>query len=271
MNTEATSHRQFFDKVLGECEAGHTRDAVLMLSGMLDVSLGQPGAVTTLRQEFAAHPLNQVVSSAPRPTGHQTQTALTGRSRCLHDAVSRLGFSRGLAARAELGARAVELAWQRGEQIALLDCGELGELERLRGNAIDNIAMAHEERATEDWLRSQFGLAAPGPKPRYDLILATGWADDCDTDELAKRLGTAMRWLAPKGSLLLSAFVPGHLGAGWQAICLRRDLVCHAEFDLARAAALAGFGLSQFRDSSGSLIWAELKIAVPNGTKRGAA
>lgn len=244
MEQTLTSHRQFFDRVLGECEAGHTGEAVLMLSGMLDTALGSGQRLAALRREFAAHPLSRICATA----------SPVGWNRRLRAAVARLGFARGLESRRELGARTIERAWQAGKQIALIGCGERGELDRLRGQALDNIALEH----SDPLLARKLGLSLPVPGRRFDLIVATGLADRTAAAALAGQVAMLGEKLAPAGSLFLSAFVPEHLGWGWQAVCLGRDLHCHDEVGLGAAAAAADLAITQFRDSSASLIWAEL-------------
>ena len=246
MEQTLTSHRPFFDRVLGEYEAGHAGEAALMLSGMLDAALGQGERLGQLRRDFAGHPLSALCGMAAKPGNH------------LGEVVARLGFARGLNTRRDLGATAIEQAWQGGKQVLLADCGELGELARLRGLALDNFALEYSDPVQRAGLVSRFGLTAPVQGQRFDLILATGWADHCDPAELARRVDAIAARLAPAGRLLLSAFVPGHLGWGWQAVCMGRDLHCHDEDSLALVAANAGLTINQFRDGSGSLIWAEL-------------
>ncbi len=246
MEQTLTSHRPFFDQVLGEYEAGHAGEAALMLSGMLDAALGQGERLGQLRRDFAGHPLSALCKLAAKPGNR------------LGEAVARLGFARGLNTRRDLGAAAIEQAWQSGKQVLLADCGERGELARLRGRALDNFALDHGDPVHRTALAGRFGLTAPAPEQRFDLILATGWADYCGTTELARRVEQAATRLAPAGRLLLSAFVPGHLGWGWQAVCMGRDLHCHDEDSLADLAENAGLTINQFRDGSGSLIWAEL-------------
>jgi hypothetical protein len=259
LTAPATGHGHFFDRVLGECEAGHTREAVLMLSGMLDTALGGGIGLAALRREFAGHPLSAMCAAAKAGAG--------GWNRRLAEAVSRLAFARGLQSRRELGARAIEQAWQGGKRIALIGCGELGELDRLCGQALDNIALEHGDPA----LAGKLGLAAPAPDQRFDLIAATSLADSTAPAALAKGIARLGERLAPSGSLLLSAFVPGHLGWGWQAVCHGRDLHCHAEPALAAAAAEAGLTITQFRDGSGSLNWAELQKTGALSLARGIA
>lgn len=246
MEQALQSHQQFFDRVLGEYEAGHAGNAVLMLSGMLDAALGRGERLGELRRTFAAHPLGAMCSLA------------TKSDNGLGDSVARLGFARGLAARRELGAQAIERAWQAGKQVLLLDCGERGELVRLKGRELENISAEHSQPDQHATLVSRYGLAAADPEHRFDLIVATAWPDGCSPEELAARITRATTRLSPDGRLLLSAFVPGHLGWGWQAVCMGRELHCHDEASLAAAAAQAGLAINQFRDGSGSLIWAEL-------------
>lgn len=257
MKQALISHRTFFDRVLGEYEAGHPEEAALMLSGMLDAVLGQGERLSKLRREFFSHPLASLCLVAAKPGNR------------LGDAVSRLGFARGLLARRELGAQAIEQTWMGGRQILISDCGERGELRRLNGRALDNVVLEHADPLQENALRDRFGLSAAEPGQRFDLIVATSWADNCKPSELGSQVERAAERLSPTGRLLLSAFVPGHLGWGWQAVCMGRDLHCHDEQGLAAVAAKAGLAINQFRDGSGSLIWAELQKTGAESPTRG--
>ena len=197
MEQTLQSHQQFFDRVLGEYEAGHAGNAVLMLSGMLDAALGRGERLAELRRTFAAHPLGTMCSLA----------AKSGNG--LGDSVARLGFARGLAARRELGAQAIELAWQAGKRVLLFDCGERGELVRLKGRELENISVEHGQPNQQAVLASRYGLVAPKPERRFDLILATTWPDDCAPEELATRITHA--------ATRLSAAEPRSTGTIWPA------------------------------------------------------
>lgn len=252
---------QFLDQVFGEIEAGRAEAGVLLLAGLLDAA--QPGSpeVAALRKLLAAHPLRRYLDAEPR-------------SPALSAALAQLGFIRGLSTRSALSASAIEHAWQQGKWIALLDCGEADELVRLSGRNLDDLLAAHRDAGATTRLRQSCGpslrIADPAPdvlgKDCFDLIVATGWPDRLPAEALAEQLTALTGNLAPAGRLLLSSFVPGHLGWGWQTICLGRDLHCHDEVALARCASHAGLAATQFRDPSGSLIWAELRTQTPSTT-----
>jgi hypothetical protein len=254
------------DQVVTEFEAGRAAGAVLLLAGMLDAVATDPAEVAAWRELIAEHPVSGFIGrQSPALLARPALDALGAWPRQLHAAVGSLGFVRGLKARRELGARAAEAAWQQGQRIALFECGELGELDRLRGRALDNVVLIHRERGSAAAIAAAhvppLTILAPheAADQRFDLLLLG--ADDCSATDLALRLTAGAAMLAPGGSLLLSAFAPGHLGAGWQAVCMGRDLNCHDEPSLSAAARSAGLAIVQYRDSSGSLIWAALHHA----------
>lgn len=276
---EATSlHTQLqLDQVVGEFEAGRIAQGVLLLAGMLDTAADGAERIQALRDVLASHPLRRFLSADPAlhlaATNMPQALALiasgampTGLSRCgdeVFRAVAGLGFARGLQERRALGAAALEPAWRRGERIALIDCGELGELDRLHGTALDNIALRHSDAAVAAMLQQQHGLSDFSPAgARLDLVLASGVADLRSAAELIQWLIAIAARLAPQGVLYLSSFTPGHLGCGWQTACLGRDLVCHDETGLERCAASAGLTIRHMRGASGSLIWGELRHAA---------
>ncbi len=276
---EATSlhTRLQLDQVVGEFEAGRIAQAVLLLAGMLDTAADGADRIGALRDVLASHPLRRFLSADPAfqlaATNLPQALALiasgaapAGLSRCgdeVFRAVAGLGFARGLQERRALGAAAIEPAWRRGERIALIDCGELGELDRLHRTALDNIALRHSDAAVAALLQQQHGLSDfSAPDARFDVVLASSVADLRSAAELTRWLIVLAARLAPQGVLYLSSFTPGHLGFGWQAVCLGRDLVCHDETGLERCAASAGLTVRHMRGASGSLIWGELRHAA---------
>lgn len=258
---------QLLDQVVCEFESGRIGEAVLLLAGMLDAAATSPDEIAIWRHQIARHPAGRFLGhqdaarlADPAPAG------LSAWERQLHAAVSQLGFARGLKARRELGARAIETAWQSGQRIALLDCGDLGELDRLRGRPLENIVLVHSDRQRAEGIASAHvpPLTILDPAAvqgrRFDLLLAS--ADRWSLDELAARLTAAAALLAPGASLLISAFAPGHLGAGWQAVCIGEASECHDENSLTTAARAADLAITHCRDSSGSLVWAVLQQAA---------
>lgn len=283
---EATSlhTRLQLDQVVGEFEAGRIAQGVLLLAGMLDAAADGAGRIQALRDVLTSHPLSRFLSADPALQLASTNlpqalaliasgTVPAGLSRCgdeVFRAVAGLGFARGLQERRALGAAVIEPAWRRGEQIALIDCGELGELDRLRGTALDNISVRHNDAAVGALLQQQHGLSKSGtPDVRFDAVLASSVADLRSAAELTQWLVAHAAQLTPQGVLYLSCFAPGHLGFGWQTACLARDLVCHDETTLERCAASAGLTIRHMRGASGSLIWAELRHAAAPALQSG--
>ncbi|HQV02172.1 MULTISPECIES: hypothetical protein [unclassified Novosphingobium] len=267
MNFQSLRSLQLLDQVVGQFETGRTAEAVLLLAGMLDSAVTGPEAAEAWRRLLAGHPVSRFLgSSDPRLLADPDPQGISAWERQLHAAQSQLGFVRGLSTRRELGAKAVETAWQKGQQIALLECGELGELDRLRGLAVDNVTLVQRDRRRGEAIAARHAppLRVLNPAEaqglQFDLLLAT--ADSLAAADLANQLSAYAGLLTPGASLLISAFVPGHLGAGWQAVCLGRELECHDETSLIAAARAAGLTISPYRDSSGSMIWAVLQSAA---------
>lgn len=264
------------DQVVSELESGRVTSAVLTLAGMLDAVATGPEEIAACRSLIASHPIRRFLDrSSVGALARCNPAGLSVWERQLHSAVGQLGFVRGLKARRELGARAVEAAWRRGKRIALLDCGELGELDQLNGHALDNVALVHRDRRGAEAIAAGHGPSLTildwevALTQRFDLLLASGWADDCGAEVLNRRFRCVTAVLAPGGTLLLSSFAPGHLSAGWQAVCLGRDLHCHSETSLTAAARAAGLAITHYWDSSGSLIWAAFHHAPATGTIKG--
>lgn len=234
-----------FDQILGEIAAGRSERGILQLSGMLDAMVAEGLDQAAIRAGLLAHPLGQALND---PQAAQ--------------AAASLGFVEAGQTRAALARDTLEQAWQRGERcLVFSDCGG-AELERLAGRDLSNLALAPAHRTNPALFP-----ALAGSEP-FDLILAAGLADRLSAAELAQFVSTAAYRLAPQGRLVMSTFVPGHLGSGWQAICFGRTVECHAEAALTEAAARADLSARLFRDASGCLIWAELN-RTEISTKKG--
>jgi hypothetical protein len=272
LNTEL-----LLDQLVGEFEAGRIGQGVLLLAGMLDGAAENAAGIALARAALAQHPLRHFLhadpavqlaaSDLPRALALIASGVIpSGLSRCGTEtfrAVGGLGFAQGLQERRSFGADALAPAWRRGERIALIDCGELGELDPLRGTALDNVTLCHSDPVVLAALRQEHGLTAAAlPDHTFDVMLAASAADQLDPGALTDRLSDLATRLAPGGVLYLSSFAPGHLGFGWQTVCLGRDLVCHDETTLERCAASAGLMIRHMRGASGSLIWGELRHAA---------
>ncbi len=279
LNTEL-----LLDQLVGEFEAGRIGQGVLLLAGMLDGAAENAVGIALARAALAQHPLRHFLGADPavQLAASDLPRALaliahdvvpSGLSRCGAEtfrAVSGLGFAQGLQERRTFGAEAIEPAWRRGERIALIDCGELGELDRLRSTALDNVTLCHSDPAVLAALTQEHGLTAAALSDQtFDVVLVASVADQLDGGALAERLSELAARLAPGGVLYLSSFAPGHLGFGWQTVCLGRDLVCHDETTLERCAASAGLTIRHMRGASGSLIWAELRHAAAQQSQSG--
>ncbi|MFM5908205.1 MAG: hypothetical protein ACKOPO_11580 [Novosphingobium sp.] len=142
----------------------------------------------------------------------------------------RLGIARALDARDELTNATLVQARRRGERCLVLDKG--------RGAN----ALIHAGRQS------------------FDLILATTLPDAMSEGRLARGMARAADRLASGGRLVISAFLPGHLGCGWHSIWLGKPVHRHAPEALTRAARAAGFDARLFHDASDCLVWADLRL-----------
>jgi SAM-dependent methyltransferase len=142
----------------------------------------------------------------------------------------RLGIAQALSAREELARATLRQARQRGERCLVVDAPA-------RANAL-----IHAGRES------------------FDLILAANLPDGQCESRLARSMGKAARRLVRGGRLVISAFLPGHLGCGWHSIWLARPVHRHAPDTLSRAAQAAGFEARLFHDASDCLVWADLRL-----------
>ncbi len=259
--TSTANNHLLLDHLLCEIQAGHASDAILMFAGMLDACTARLSDIAIWRQNLANHPARLFLQevAAVKDQGAEQSCALTllsqtdlpkdtmTRVSCLHHTLSKLGSVRGLQARLALSQQTIDNAWQQGKNIALFGCGTLGEIDHISGHDHSNVFV---DQGNGKWNHGH---------PAFDLILANSIADDLSSDELAARLAELAKQLNSNGRLIISAFAPGHLGQGWQQICLSRELVCHDEAILEAAAQCANLSIKTFRDASNSLIWAELR------------
>lgn len=232
MTQYATTPHILYDHVLDEIEAGRDAAAILLLAGMLDAAATEAVRAEHWRSALLEHPLYKFITKRSVQDG----------------AMAQLGFSRGLMARVELGRNAIEAAWKRGRDILLFQCGDAGELDGLHDHERGNIEIETRDIATA--------------ATNHDLILASNIADQLSHDQLSELIAQARKRLNPDGALILSSFVPGHIGGGLRQICTGQILHCHDENALAEAATTAGFSISNFRDASNCLIWAQLRVAT---------
>ena len=255
------AHNALLDSLLGEVEAGRAGHAVLLLAGMLDASLGQAQdetALTGWRTALRLHPIAQFLAPMAAEAGDAArrrrilamlaqdslppETAI-GIQR-LHAAMAPIGFVRALQARLMLARQSLTQAWQAGRSVAIIGDSE-AEMAALMGLDTANITVAADY--------------ADLPEQRFDLILAHALPDDAVQRDMTRAAAHLAPHLELGGTLSMSAFVPAHLGMGWQAACLGRAPYCHDEAGFAAVSAIAGLSLTHRRDVSNALIWADMR------------
>ena len=220
-----------------------------MLAGALDGIVAAGGDAAKWRDGLLRHPLASLIgdlsSGSKLAHGHTIAENGVGAD-ALSASIADLGFSRALAARHDLAVDAVRKAWAAGQSIWLADAASDALLEDLDGRNTDNITSSLQK-----W--------DGGEDKPFDLIVAIGTVEDLSQSALEARLRTIRAATAPTGTVLLSSFVPGHSGQGWQMICNGTRSYCQDEAAMRRMAIQAGFEITHYRDASNSLVWAILR------------
>lgn len=270
-----TSPTHFLNQVLSEIEAGHTGEALLMLSGMLDGAVTNDGDLTLWRQSLKGHPIHKIVldmlaslhviknsECVDRQLLGAPQLIGPAGSKAITEIVSKLGFVRAMAARRLLLQQTIGEVWRIGGRIALSEQDRIDALDGLGGLDMQNVHFLSQELHLCTSCTSVDGDIPQHDKPcpgQFDLILASNLADHLEQNALARICAGFAERLKYDGRIVLSAFAPGHLGQGLHQLCVNPDLVCHTEETLQQTACVAGLIITSFRDASDSLIWAEMR------------
>lgn len=222
---------KLFDQLIGRLESGSVEETLFVLAGALDGVVAGGGDIGHWRDCLTVHPLGQEIA---RPGTQKRADGFT----------EKLGFARALQSRKELMLEHIRQAEKQAKLIRFYDAASF-------------------DLAGQPWVNTQqLGYGA-------DILIAVGIADHHAADDLAGTLRQMSGDLAPGGSILISSFVPGHLGLGWQLICEGRQLHCHDETALEVAASQAGLILTHFRDASDCLVWAVLRQSSENTIEKG--
>ncbi len=268
MVSHHTSVARLLDHLLDEVETGHADEAVLLAAGMMDRAMSDPSSARDFRDTLLAHPLHPFLIQASRSHAEIANSADGIDDKHFGSSLRCLGSTRAGKARSEITTQWVTEAWKQGKNICLLDCGLNGELEALSHCDLSNIAIVHPDQQKLEAASSQMSqpfqalTADPvsyEPTTRYDLIIAPRVADAMTQAALSRWLSRWSDSVSQDGALCISSFVPGHLGLGWQSICMGRTVNCHDEAALQQAALVARLTTHTIRDASNSLVWAEMR------------
>ena len=75
---------------------------------------------------------------------------------------------------------------------------------------------------------------------------------------MAGWIGCQSGQLAPGGQLLVSSFLPSHIGRGWRRLQPQAEPYSHDEDTIRAAARLHGLELRYFRDAANCIAWCQI-------------
>ncbi len=234
--------------------------ATSMLYGMLDAALVSGQDLGAWRRTLEGHPLAAILPVK----GLRSRKASASKQvvAACEQAAGWLGLARASAARAALAKGELVKAMAAGQSICLLGhtaCEAMGGAHNLDLDRLCFIPLPGEaSKLAVGWISSLPDMrdARDG---QFDLIIATGLAQQYQGRRLRLVLENIRRLLSPNGKLLLASSLPGHLGLGWQTLCEGREIHCQDEKAIAAHAYATGYGISQCRDATDSIIWATLR------------
>lgn len=113
------------------------------------------------------------------------------------------------------------------------------------------------------------GETAQADEPPFDLVVGTvalGWVAPA---ALADWIGEQARQLAPGGQLLVSTFLPSHIGRGWRRLQAGAEPYSHDEDSIRAAAVMHGLVLRHFRDAANCIAWCQVIRPAPGDNQGG--
>jgi hypothetical protein len=264
--TPSNRYTRFYDQVLGEIERGRVDQGLGLLVGMLDAVHMQGGGMAPARSVLTGHMLQQLLVEAPlyrragcdpteQPQSDMPVLSPTGST--LMKASAALTIMRALGDRQHLADQRLARTWRDGGKICLVGGNAMTPGHVLHGRDLSNVTIAPATPAAVG------GLATGA----FDLICAPNLADTVKTSALPSLLAGLHRAMAPEGTLILSALLPDHVGAGWVRGCLDWHPQAHAEAALRGLAGAAGFKAQFCNDESNCLVWGVLRSDPANNKK----
>jgi hypothetical protein len=263
-------YTRFYDQVLTEIAAGKVQDGINLLVGMLDTVGLRASSLLQAKRELCAHRLAQMLREDPviaharaHPNAIAQRIALLGSGtnnadvsstgRKIFAVTHALPFVRALRQQHNDYADRLHRSAQQGLKICLFANSD--------NSAFIALKPAHLEMVTRvapnDALA--FLQSAAAQSANFDLILAP---DALNQNTSAQYLSRMSACLDQQGSIVVSAMLKHHLGAGWRSACLNWNPHCHDEESLERLASGAGMTARTYHDETGCVIWGELRRAA---------
>jgi hypothetical protein len=164
-------------------------------------------------------------------------------------------------------------AWRKGERVLALAGGHLREADPLIDHDLGNVMVVDQDPATLEYIRRNHGTRigltaanvfrylrqAASAGERFDQVYTLGLTDYLDTRQMELLHRLIKGCLAPDGRTVLANFLPGHLGVGWMDAVMDWQRIYRDEAELETYAAQIGMTPRCWRDSSGSIVWCEMR------------
>ena len=245
---DANAANDFFDSVVNSIEAGDRHSALARLSGALDMLVGSSNEIELWRAALNEHRLGQLlgctIESGSRPS------LMVSRQQAEIPAADLFPGSpvdQACATRRQIAITAIGHALDQGRKIVALDEESQAALHAASSPGANRAPIEPLDQLNQD-------------KSRADLVVALQFVSRCPLERLAAGLSQLASIVSPGGRLLLSSFLPFHVGSGWRVLRSGDELHMHNEASLTAAAEDAGLELSSFRESQNTLLWAVAQL-----------
>jgi hypothetical protein len=282
-------YAQFYDQVLAELLSGSFSQGINLLVGMLD-AVGKNSANQKLAfEKLHAHDLYFFLAQDPLIASANCSSpqylsaidficepyldpCVSSTGRRLFEVTSQLTFCRAVRDRRAITAAKIKSAWQLGQSVCIFGTSQLRAIGPLAGQNLSNVTLICQDEASSADLSARFGQSPtilqidPGrvwyfPTEigiGFDFICAGDLPDRTETDALADVLLMLRDRLTPTGKIVVTSFVPEHLGAGWRSACLQWPITCYREADFINLGTCVDLNTRTYRDATNSVVWCEL-------------
>lgn len=257
---DAPNPTEFYDDLVTSIEAGDSEFALARLVGVLDALTAASVDMGQWRAELLSHRLGEMIGCRPvTDEGQPLQICLEEAEIPAANVLPSSALGHARVTRQSMAANAIKRALGQNKSVLALD--------QASWKAAQRSGSAEHAKAKVGQINQDGAISAPNE--RFDLIVAIQIISRCPADLLAARLTQLASYLAPGGSMLLSSFLPFHMGSGWRLLCSDDESQMHNEASLSAAADEANIELSTFRDSQNTLLWAVARLRDSSNTLEG--
>lgn len=279
--TDEIKLNQILDQLLLDMESADFNNAIFTLLGILDGALLFGNNHTALCRILYAHSISDFIMAGSTDDGDEKFSSTLVK---LQQCISKFPYKRAIIQRWKLSATSIEnmLQYQNKaliigdigmQALALLQTVKPADLLYLSGHLVDKQNISEVNRFDGRFIYcpnfsddALFDVLLHSSL-RFDKIIAPTIGDTQNSNILAIKVDKLAALLNPASTLILSAFLPHHIGVGWRSVFENQFFHTHTASCIAKIAAQSHLSISQFSDASGSLIWTELKSADEHNKK----